>query len=187
MEYYRGIKARKKLRGEGPLKALATLLWKNKRRYGGYLIHAGIVLVFIGATGSTVFVTEKAENLHVGETMEIGSYKMKYEAIRSREKPNYEAVVAFLSVYENDVKIDVITPEKRFYNKFPGEPTSEVALRRTLKEDLFVILASFEQDRTITIKAIINPLINWMWIGATIAILGGFYVLLPDGRKKVKT
>ena len=111
---------------------------------------------------------------------------MKYEAIRSREKPNYEAVVAFLSLYKNGEKIDVITPEKRFYNKFQGEPTSEVAIRRTLKEDLFVILAAFEKDRTITIKAIVNPLINWMWIGASLAVFGGFYVLLPDGRKKVK-
>ncbi|MBE9535567.1 MAG: heme lyase CcmF/NrfE family subunit [Proteobacteria bacterium] len=186
MEYYRGVKARKKLKGEGTLKALVNLLWKKKRRYGGYLIHAGIVMVFIGATGSSVFVTEKAKNLHIGETMEIGDYKLKYEAIRSREKPNYEAVVAFLSVYKNGEKIEVITPEKRFYNKFQGEPTSEVAIRRTLKEDLFVILAAFEKDRTITIKAIINPLINWMWIGACLAIFGGFYVLLPDGRKKVK-
>jgi cytochrome c-type biogenesis protein CcmF len=184
MEYYRGIRARGRLKQEGPFKALAMLFWRNKRRYGGYFIHIGIVLIFIGATGSSVFVTEEVKNLAIGESMKVGDYTLKYEAIRSKEKPNYEAVLAFLSVYKDGRKVDLIAPEKRYYNKFPEEPTSEVALGRTLKEDLFVILASFERTGVITVKAIINPLINWMWIGALLAITGGFYVLLPDGIKK---
>jgi cytochrome c-type biogenesis protein CcmF len=184
MEYYRGVRARGRLKQEGPLKALAMLFLKNKRRYGGYFIHIGIVLVFIGATGSSVFVTEEVKNLSIGESMKVGDYTLKYEAIRTKEKPNYEAVLAFLSVYKDGKKVDLIAPEKRYYNKFPEEPTSEVALGRTLKEDLFVILASFERTGEITVKAIINPLINWMWIGALLAILGGFYVILPDGSKK---
>ncbi|MDH3975204.1 MAG: heme lyase CcmF/NrfE family subunit [Deltaproteobacteria bacterium] len=187
MEYYRGIRARGRLKGEGPVKALAMLFWKNKRRYGGYFIHIGIVLVFIGATGSSAFVTENAKSMKLGESMSVGNYTLKYEKIKGREKPNYEAIVAFLSVFKDGKKVDEITPEKRFYYKFPDEPTSEVALSRTLKEDLFVILASFERDGTITVKALINPLINWMWIGAVIAVIGGFYVLLPDGKKKRST
>lgn len=186
MEFYRGVRARGRLKQEGPLKALAMLLSKNKRRYGGYIIHIGIVLVFIGATGTSVFTTEEIKNLSIGESMKIGDYTLKYEDIRTKEKPNYEAVLAFLSVYKDGKKVDLIAPEKRYYNKFPDEPTSEVALARTLKEDLFVLLASYERTGEITVKAIINPLINWMWIGAVFAIFGGFYVLLPDGsRKKV--
>ena len=186
MEFYRGVRARGRLKQEGPLKALVMLVLKNKRRYGGYLIHIGIVCVFIGATGSSVFVTEEVKNISIGESMKVGDYTLKYEAIRSKEKPNYEAIVAFLSVYKNGEKVDLIAPEKRYYHKFPDEPTSEVAIGRTLKEDLFVILASFERTGEITVKAIINPLINWMWIGAVLAVLGGLYVLLPDGlRKKV--
>ncbi len=187
MEYYRGIKARGKLKGEGPLKALGMLLWKNKRRYGGYVIHIGIILMFIGVTGSSAFVTENAATLGIGDSMKVGDYTLKYETVRLKRKPNYEAVVVFLSVYKGGKKIDVIAPEKRWYFKFPEEPTSEVALKRSLKEDLFVILASIERDGTITVKGIINPLINWMWLGALLAIAGGFYVLLPDGRKKRQT
>ena len=184
MEYYRGIKARKKLKGEGPLKALAMLLLKQRRRYGGYVVHIGIVLLFIGVTGSTVFVKENAKSLRKGESMKIGQYTLTYDDIKAREKPSYYAVVVFLSVFKDGIKVDTIEPEKRWYNKFPEEPTSEVALKRSLKEDLFVLLAGLERDGTITVKAIINPLINWMWIGGIVAALGGLYLLLPEGRRK---
>jgi len=74
--------------------------------------------------------------------------------------------------------------EKRRYDKFSGEPTSEVALDRKLKEDLFVILASIHENERVTIRAIINPLINWYWIGGIVAFFGGLYVLLPDFKRK---
>jgi len=184
MEFYRGIKARGKLKGENPLKALFMLLWKNKRRYGGYVIHAGIIMIFIGVTGSSAFVVESAKSLRIGESMKVGHYTLKYDDVKVKRKPNYEAVVTFLSVYEDGKKIDTILPEKRWYNKFPQEPTSEVALMRSLKEDLFVILASIDRSGTIMVKGIINPLVNWIWLGAILSAMGGFYVLLPDSRKK---
>ncbi len=188
MEYYRGIKARGKIKGENPFTALFMLLWKNKRRYGGYIIHVGVVMIFIGVTGSQAFVTETAQSLRIGESMNVGKFRLQYDDVKIKRKPNYEAVVVFLSVYEAGRKIDTILPEKRWYNKFPEEPTSEVALMRSLKEDLFVILASIERSGTIMVKGIINPLINWIWLGAIVSCIGGIYVLLPDGgKKKVKS
>ena len=184
MEFYRGIRARKKLKGEGPIKALGQLLWRQKRRYGGYVVHIGIILIFIGVTGSSVFVTENAKALRKGETMTVGHYELRYDAIKAKEKPNYYGVVAFLSVFQNGKLVDVITPEKRWYNKFPEEPTTEVALKRSLKEDLFVIMAGLERDGTITVKGIINPLINWLWLGGIVSAFGGFYLLLPEARRK---
>jgi len=75
-------------------------------------------------------------------------------------------------------------PERRWYDKFTDQPTTEVALERSLKEDLFVVLASLDRSGVITLRGIINPLINWIWIGAVVTALAGFFILLPEGKKK---
>jgi len=184
MEFFRGIKARGKTKGEDPFTALFSLLWKNKRRYGGYIIHTGLIMVFIGATGSSVYTTEKTATLEKGQTMTIEDYELRYDKNLYKKKPNYDAALAALTVFKGGNQIDVVYPEKRYYHKFP-EPTSEVGLSRSLKEDLFIVLAAFDSKTgLITLRAVVNPLINWMWIGAIVACAGGFYVLLPDGRKR---
>lgn len=184
MEFYRGIRARGKTKGEGPVKALGALLWKNKRRYGGYIIHSGLIMVFIGATGSSVYTNERTATLNKGGTMMIEDYQLRYDKYFYKKKPNYDAAIAALTVFKDGKEIETIYPEKRFYHKFP-EPTSEVGLSRSLKEDLFVVMAAFDSNSgLITLRAVVNPLINWMWLGAIVSVAGGFYVLLPDGRKR---
>ena len=184
MEFHRGVRARKKLAGEGVLKALGSLLWKSKRRYGGYLIHAGIVMVFVGITGSSAFNVEETQTLGVGEGMKIRDYTLRYEKIYFHRESNYDAATAVLTVLKDGKEQGIIQPEKRRYDKYAEEPTSEVALDRSLKEDLFVILASIHEGDRVTIRAIINPLINWYWIGGIVAFFGGLYVLLPDFKRK---
>lgn len=184
MEFHRGVRARKKLAGEGVIAALGSLLWKNKRRYGGYLIHAGLIMVFVGITGSSAFTVEATKTLAVGEGMTVGDYSLMYEGLKFRREANYDAATAILSVVRNGQKEGVIKPEKRRFDKFAEEPQSKVALARTLKEDLFVILASIHEGDRVTIRAIINPLVNWYWIGGIVTFLGGLYVLLPDFKKK---
>ena len=171
-------------RSEGVLKALGSLLWKSKRRYGGYLIHAGIVMVFVGITGSSAFNVEETQTLGVGEGMKIRDYTLRYEKIYFHRESNYDAATAVLTVLKDGKEQGIIQPEKRRYDKYSEEPTSEVALDRSLKEDLFVILASIHEGDRVTIRAIINPLINWYWIGGIVAFFGGLYVLLPDFKRK---
>lgn len=184
MEFYRGVRARKKLAGEGVFSALVNLLWRNKRRYGGYLIHFGVVMVFVGVVGSSAFNIEVTETLGAGESMKIRDYALRYDKIYYHSESNYEAATAVLTVIKDGKEHGIIEPEKRRYNKFAEEPTSEVALGRSLKEDLFVILASIHEDDRVTIRAIINPLINWYWMGGIVAFFGGLYVLLPDFKRK---
>ncbi|MEK7850534.1 MAG: cytochrome c-type biogenesis CcmF C-terminal domain-containing protein, partial [Deltaproteobacteria bacterium] len=184
MEFYRGIRARKKLAGEGVLKALGSLLWKNKRRYGGYVIHLGLIMVFVGVTGSSAFTVEETQTLGVGEGMKLRDYTLRYEGISYRRESNFDAAAAKLTVFKDGKLHGIIQPEKRRYDKYAEEPSSEVALDRSLKEDLFVILASIHEDDRVTIRAIINPLINWYWMGGIVAFFGGLYVLLPEYKRK---
>lgn len=184
MEFHRGVRARKKLAGEGILKALGSLLWKNKRRYGGYLIHTGLIMIFVGITGSSAFNIEVTETVGIGEGLKIRDYTLRYEKIYFHRESNYDAATAVLTVIKDGKKQGIIEPEKRRYDKYAEEPTSEVALGRSLKEDLFVILASIHENDRVTIRAIINPLVNWYWIGGIVAFFGGLYVLLPDFKRK---
>lgn len=184
MEFHRGVKARNKLAGDGVLKALGALLWRNKRRYGGYIIHVGIVMVFVGVTGSSAFTVEETMTLGIGESMKVRNYTLRYEGLSFRRDSNFDAATAQLTVFEDGKGARTIRPEKRRYDKFSGEPTSEVALDRTMKEDLFVILASIHEGDRVTIRAIVNPLINWYWLGGIVAFFGGLYVLLPEYKKK---
>lgn len=184
MEFHRGVRARKKLAGDTLFKAMGYLLWKNKRRYGGYIIHTGVIMIFIGITGSSAFTVEETKTLAVGESIKVRDYTLQYDGLYFRRDVNYDAATAYLTVFRNGVKEGVIKPEKRRFNKFNEEPQSKVALGRTLKEDLFVILASIHEGDSVTIRAIINPLINWYWLGGIVTFFGGLYVLLPDFRKK---
>lgn len=184
MEFHRGVRARKKLAGEGILKALGSLLWKNKRRYGGYVIHTGVIMIFVGITGSSAFTVEETKTLAVGESIKVRDYTLRYDGIRFGRGPNYDSAKAHMTVFKNGVQEGTIKPEKRRFDKFSGEPQSKVALGRTLKEDLFVILASIHEGDSVTIRAIINPLVNWYWIGGIVAFVGGLYVLLPDFKRK---
>ncbi|MFQ5824913.1 MAG: heme lyase CcmF/NrfE family subunit [bacterium] len=181
-EYHRGARARMHKNDENYGEALFNLLQKNKRRYGGYIIHFGIVVLFMGFTGKA-FDTDKESKLNIGESMEIRNYKLAYLDIEVQEDPNKIVWQAKMDVFKNGKKVKTIYPNKHFY-RVQEQPTTEVVLRSTLLEDLYVVLAQPNEDRSAIFKVYINPLVNLVWIAGLIVTLGTFVVLLPDKRHR---
>ena len=187
MEFYKGASARRESTGEGFVKALITLIRRNKRRYGGYIIHIGVVLMYIGITG-TSYNIEKEATLKNGESMSIGNYKLVYRGLNYKEPvPTKAEVIATMDI-ENDGKhIATASPRKDFY-KTSEEPISRVYNLSGLKEDLYIILAGFpipfQKDSPATFKVHVNPLVKWLWIGGIVLGIGTFIAMLPDWKEK---
>ena len=158
--------------------ALVDLTRRNNRRYGGYIVHFGIVLVFLGATG-TAFVREKRMSLTEGEQLSVGPYTLKVQEIQEFSTANYFAGKVTVDVYEHGQKIRTLTPEKRFY--FASEqPSSEVAIRHGVRDDLYIVYAGMNEDQTKAIvQAYLNPLVSWIWIGGLVIFLGTFVCMIP--------
>ncbi|MEE9165609.1 MAG: heme lyase CcmF/NrfE family subunit, partial [Nitrospinota bacterium] len=174
VEFYRGTVARSQTTGETPFTSFFTLIARNKRRYGGYIIHIGIVLMFIGIAGSSSYVTEVQQTVKKGESIIIKDYKLTYQGLHEvRPNPGQISVVANLTVQKNGKLIWEAEPQRDFYPKTGQQSSSEVDIRSTLKEDLYVILAAYdEENNAATFKVLINPLTKWLWIGGVILGFG---------------
>lgn len=177
-EFHRGARARMKSGAESYFAALWHLLLKNKRRYGGYIVHFGIVLLFIGFTGKA-FDTEKEATLKPGESMQIRNYTLKYLGYQTLQDPNKVVWQATMDVYVDGNKVKTIYPNKHYY-PVQQQPTTEVVLRSTLKEDLYVVLAQPNEDKSAIFKVYINPLIAFVWLSGLVVTVGTFICLLPD-------
>jgi len=179
-EFYRGIRARQAMMGENPLKALTHLIGKNRRRYGGYIIHVGIVMMFLAITGTAAFKEEKQITVKPGDSFQMGGYTLRYDGVTPSETPH----VAFLraNILVSDAAgrpIDTLRPEKRFYKK-PQQPTTEVAIRSTLGADLYLVLGSYDDPtKMATIQAYVNPLVSFLWWGGIVLALGTAVTIWP--------
>ena len=184
-EFIRGTRVRIK-RGENFLLAFTKLVSRNKRRYGGYIVHIGIVLIVIGVTGSSVFVTEKQSTLAPGESMELRDYSLRFDGLRQYTTDAKNATIANITLFENGKQVDTIAPEKNIY-KYEGNreinQETEVALRSTFKDDLYIILSGFNEDGSATIRVMINPLVNWIWAGGLVLVIGAVVTMWPSRRK----
>jgi len=181
-EFHRGARARMRTNAENYFSALLRLLQKNKRRYGGYVVHFGMVVMFVGFTGKA-FDTEKEQHLQIGESMQVRGYTLEYMDFQILDDANKTVYKAKMDVYKNGKKIKTFYPNKHFY-KVQEQPTTEVVLRSTLLEDLYVVLAQPNEDRSAVFKVYINPLVNLVWLSGLIITLGTFIILLPDAREK---
>ena len=183
MEFYKGAIARRETTGEGFVKALITLIRRNKRRYGGYIIHIGVVLMYIGITG-TSYNMEKEATLKKGESMSIGDYKVVYKDIKNNTPvPTKVEVIATMDVEKDGKIIATATPRRDFY-KTAEQPISRVYNLSGLKEDLYIILAGFQEDGSATFKIHVNPLVKWLWIGGLVLGAGTLIAMLPDWKGK---
>lgn len=176
-EFHRGATARRSMVGESYGTALMALLTKNQRRYGGYVIHLGVVFMFIGVTMSSVYRVEEMYTVSPGESFSIGDYDLAYEGVRDLSDDHVARLAATLVVSQNGEQIAVLEPEKRFYKR-PEQPATEVAFRSTLKDDLYVILGSAEGE-VATFQAYINPLVAWLWLGGIVLVIGTGIAIVP--------
>jgi cytochrome c-type biogenesis protein CcmF len=186
IDFSRGVKARKGMTKEGYLKSFLNLITRNKRRYGGYIIHIGMVCLFVGITGSSAFKVERIETLGKGESLIIKDYQLRFESFSSYPTQDKHVTTATLSVSRGGKKIGILRPEKNFYVN-QEQPVTEVAVRSTLKEDLYVILSQYNQDDdSATFKVVISPLIMWMWLGGFILVGGTILAMWPDKRERLR-
>lgn len=182
LEFYRGTRARMRMYHENAAVAHVQLVNKNRRRYGGYIVHIGVILAAIGIVGSTFFQTELQKNVLPGETVALGQYALQFQKLKMAQEHNAQVISADLVVYENGAQVDTMRPIKAYYPA-ADQMTTEVAVRTTLREDLYVILAGWNDDGSATLKVIINPLVVWLWIGFIVFIFGTLIAMLPDPRQ----
>jgi cytochrome c-type biogenesis protein CcmF len=183
MEFYRGVSARLKIGGGGLLPAFWTLILKNKRRYGGYIVHLGIVMMFVGFTGSAFNTEEYAEILEGGQ-IQIKDYTLVCKNIEEGENANFAYLTANFDVMKDGRRLYSLHPQKRYYLA-SEQATSEVAIKGSLKEDVYMVFAGVnDKDGTAVIQVWINPLVSWIWIGGFVLALGTLLTVLPDRRER---
>ncbi|MBI5166734.1 MAG: heme lyase CcmF/NrfE family subunit [candidate division NC10 bacterium] len=182
LEFYRGTRARHEMAGEGYLRAFFILIARNKRRYGGYIIHLGVLMVILAITGGA-YKVEKEATLKKGEEMQINQYVLRYEGLSLYPTQTQQVAAATVTVFNQGKKVGKLTTEKVFH-KDEQQPHTRVAIRMTLKEDLYIILAGFDESGTATFRFIINPLMVWMWLGGFVMALGTIIVMWPDKRER---
>jgi cytochrome c-type biogenesis protein CcmF len=175
-EYGRAIRARMR-NGEGPLEAFRQLLQRNQRRYGGYIVHLGVVFILVGVAGSA-FNEQKLETIHPGGSLEIADYRLEYLTAKPLPKQHYGGAVARIALYQQDRPLGVMAPEKRMY-WMEQQPASIPSIHSTLNDDLYVILTAVESDGSATVKVYHNPLVNWIWVGGYTFVLGALAILWP--------
>lgn len=182
LEFYRGTRARMRMYKENVAVAHVQLVNKNRRRYGGYIVHIGVMLAVIGIVGSSFFQTSVQQNLLPGEQVQLGPYTVQFEKLGITQEPNAQVIGADLVVFENGARIDSMRPVKAYYPA-ADQMTTEVAVRTTLRDDLYIILAGWNDDGSATLKVIINPLVVWLWIGFIVFVVGTMITMLPDPRE----
>jgi cytochrome c-type biogenesis protein CcmF len=190
IEYWRGASARHRSRGESYPVALWKLVGRNRRRYGGYLVHVGVILIAVGVVGSRFYQVETQQNLAVGESMTIssqvsGSYQLTYRGLREGASPDDRLITeSVLDVSANGRAIDQLIPTREFF-VVQQQPMTIPDKRSTLADDLYVVLAGWEGNgETATFKAYINPLVNWIWIGGVVFMLGTMVAAWPNPQEQ---
>jgi len=158
---------------------------RNMRRYGGYVVHFGVIVTMIGFAG-VAFYQNTEKELGFGDKLEIGHYTLVCRSYTQDDKPNYSSERAILDIYRNGKQIDTMYPEQRFY-KASGQPATMVANRSTMLEDLYLVYTGKNPENGHPIiKAHLNPLVWWIWSGAHFILVGTLIALIPNLQSKKK-
>lgn len=186
-EFYKGTSVRMS-RNENVLKAFSMLLFKNKRRYGGYIVHIGIVLIVIGVTSSSTFNKERRVSVSTGEKVEVGKYGLQFVGLETYDNDAKSGTRAVLALTHRSKRVGELYPEKNVY-KYEGNreinQETEVALRSTLTDDLYVILSDVNDQNSVVLRVFINPMVSWIWAGGIVVLLGAAVTMMPGFKKRI--
>ena len=182
-EFNKGTKARMAMVHEAPPAALWNLVQRNKRRYGGFIIHAGVALLFIGIAASSFYQLEKEVTVKPNNSFAIGAYTLRFDRIDFLADPHKELWRAHIEVFKGDKQVGTLHPERHFY-KNSDQPTTEVAIRPFWNEDLYMILVGPDESGAGIFKVYVNPFVGLIWKGGIIIALGSLLVLMPDLKSK---
>jgi cytochrome c-type biogenesis protein CcmF len=181
-EFYKGARAIGARTGRNLLFSVVELTHRNTRRYGGYIVHMGVVLMFLGFTGAA-FNKQATMEVNVGGAFTLDHYVLRVASLREGDTDNYAWDRAVVEVSRNGSPLSRLEPERRFY-KASRQAVSEVAIRHRLDEDLYLNFAGFTEDGSkAVIQAYVFPLVSWIWIGFLILIMGTLVCLVPSKTK----
>jgi cytochrome c-type biogenesis protein CcmF len=182
LDFYRAARARRRS-GDGWLGATGGLLLRQNRRYGGFIVHLGVLVLALGVAGSQAWSVQTETTLERGQSMELAGYKIRFDRLEGAEESNHFKVVGTFTVQNGRDPLTVLSPAKKFY---PQEqtPIAAVDYRLGFLEDLYVVLGDFAQDGShATIKVQVNRMVSWLWIGGLVLTLGTVLAILPERRR----
>jgi cytochrome c-type biogenesis protein CcmF len=176
----RALRARRRLAGEGMMAGLLSLMRRNQRRYGGFVVHLGVVLIILGIAGSMTYSLEREATLKIKDTLTIGQYRIQFEGLKGSQEATHFRVEGAFRVFNEGAEKGILSPALKF---FPTQqsPVGRAVHQSTLKEDLYLILSGFselEQNQA-TLKVLVRPLVIWMWIGGFVILFGTLICIAP--------
>ena len=169
-EFVRGSRVHRRSEELGWISALGRTLSRNRRRYGGYIVHLGVVLIVIGLAGGA-FKTERQAHLQRGESLEIGDYELVYDSLERGQNAEKQIFDATIAVTRDGREITTLHPQRNLHIA-QQQWQSEVAIRSTPIEDLYVVVTAVDPDGDASVRAFVNPLTWWIWTGAVVMALG---------------
>lgn len=181
LELYRGVRARRKMAREPVLTAFWRLTNRNRRRYGGYIIHLSVIMIVVGVIGSFSFEQEKMYTVKPGQTMTIKDYALTYPGLASEWQGAVEIVYSDLVVSQRGRELGLLRSQKEFHPT-SEQPTTRVGILGGFVEDLYVILNGWEADGTASFKVLVNPLVTWVWFGWYLMTAGTIFTAWPERR-----
>jgi cytochrome c-type biogenesis protein CcmF len=178
-EFWRGARVRQQTTETDLFTALVGLVGRNKRRYGGYIVHVGAVLIFLGFAGREFRQTEKVA-LKAGQEASLGGLVFRQDQLTVTDDAQKQAITAKITVLEEGKPVATLYPAKWFFHK-SRQPTTEVAIQRGISQDIYIVLGNYEAaTQTAFLELWLTPLVNWIWIGFGIIAIGTLIALMPD-------
>jgi len=183
LEFTRGTRARRALSGEGWPRAFSSLVARNRRRYGGYIVHAAIVLLAIGVAGSSAYQHVTDRKLVPGQSLAVGGYTLTYRKLEERNRANATEIRALLDVRRGGHSLGT---DKAGKNAYVSGPSNEVGIRTNYLtgEDLFVIAEQINSNGVVYFRVFVKPLVNLIWLAGLVFLLGSLIALWPDAREE---
>jgi cytochrome c-type biogenesis protein CcmF len=180
-EFIRGAAVRRETTGTDLFTALVGLFGRSRRRYAGYIVHVGIIVMFLGFAGEG-FKQEEQLPMKIGQQTTVGPFTVRHDSLRVTADAQKQMVTGHVTVFEDGKQIAEMTPARWYFNKREEDPTTEVAIRRAPAEDLYIVLTpDFDPaTQTVTYAITVNPLVNWIWVGFGILAIGSIIALLPE-------
>lgn len=186
IEFYRGAKTLQSKQQLAFVPAVVELTHRNTRRYGGYVVHMGIVLMFVGFAGAAFNQMGQSE-MEVGDSLAVGSYQFQLNELREDRGATWVSTTAVFDIFRNEKQIGHMEPEQRVYTTGrEPQPTGLPAIRARMNEDVYLVFAGFTRDgKNPIIQAYINPLVNWVWLGGLMLVFGTLVALVPSKVRRV--
>jgi cytochrome c-type biogenesis protein CcmF len=174
-EFYRGVQVRKRNRPQGVLEALIGLMTKARRRYGGYVVHLGIVLMFLGFAGNS-YKLERKLVMHPGEVVQLDDYQIRHDGILATQDWQKDMLTVKLTVLDlQGNRLAELAPSKWWYYQLKDQPTTEASRYMALEGDVYSSIADVQLSTGWTrLNLYYNPLVNWVWLGFAVMLVGGF-------------